>query len=174
MRVHTCIHTPHYTTLHHPGYYPTEQEVQDIKTEIRYSHYYQTGDNRLAVDLGEFVRLYVNHRPVFGISRKQFEECFEALGVEGGDHMTRVQFIKNLESLGERMGHAELAECVDALMGSDTEKDPLHFLTTNEEESDSDDDEREVMAAAKETLKVLPKQITEQVFAQDILGFDDY
>lgn len=55
------------------GYYPTEQEVEDIRTEIRYDHMEQVGKYKEQVDLEEFIKLYVNYRPVYGIAKDAFE-----------------------------------------------------------------------------------------------------
>lgn len=38
------------------GYYPTEQEVDDLINEVKYSEYVDTGKYVQDIDLGEFIR----------------------------------------------------------------------------------------------------------------------
>ena len=78
------------------GHYPTQQQVEDIRTEIRYKHLHQSSTIKDLVDLKEFIQralwllpclstrfacpaVYINHRPVFGLSKGSFEEAFSTL-----------------------------------------------------------------------------------------------
>ena len=61
------------------GFYPTEEQVRDIKTEVRYAHHGYSPAMRNLVDLEEFIRMYVNYRPVFGLQKEQFAEAFKLL-----------------------------------------------------------------------------------------------
>ena len=36
----------------------------------------------LYIDFEAFIRLYVNHRPVFGINKKNIENAFQAIGAD--------------------------------------------------------------------------------------------
>ena len=87
------------------GYYPTEQEVQNMKNEVKYSKYSTIGDrnnkgddkgdqnqekesNQLfadTVDMETFIRLFVNHRPVYGIGKNNIEDAFRALHDQSGN-----------------------------------------------------------------------------------------
>ena len=58
------------------GYYPTMQEVENMKSEVRYSRFAETGDNVESVDINTFIRLFVNHRPVYGIGKNNIQEAF--------------------------------------------------------------------------------------------------
>jgi cilia- and flagella-associated protein 251 len=51
------------------GYYPTQQEVDNMKDEVKFSNFAETGQHVNAVDLDTFIRLFVNHRPVYGIGK---------------------------------------------------------------------------------------------------------
>jgi WD40 repeat protein len=61
------------------GYYPTEQEVENMKDEVRFSNFTETGQYSNSIDLETFIRLFVNHRPVYGIGKNNIESAFEAL-----------------------------------------------------------------------------------------------
>ena len=43
------------------GYYPTEQEVQNMKDEVKFSNFVDTTMYVNSVDLETFIRLFVNH-----------------------------------------------------------------------------------------------------------------
>ena len=58
------------------GYYPTEQEVQNMKDEVKFSNFVDTTMYVNSVDLETFIRLFVNHRPVYGIGKNNIEEAF--------------------------------------------------------------------------------------------------
>ena len=66
------------------GYYPTEQEVQNMKDEIKFSVYSDQGDPTTSVDIDQFTRLFVNHRPVYGIGKNNIEDAFKALSGDSG------------------------------------------------------------------------------------------
>jgi WD40 repeat protein len=61
------------------GYYPTEMEIDNLQNEVRFANYEETGEYQTAVDLNEFIRLFVNHRPVYGINNEKIREAFEFL-----------------------------------------------------------------------------------------------
>jgi Ca2+-binding EF-hand superfamily protein len=61
------------------GYYPTQMEVTNMENEVQFSHFAETGQKADSVDLNTFIRLFVNHRPVYGIGKNNIEEAFKAL-----------------------------------------------------------------------------------------------
>ena len=61
------------------GYYPTEQEVQNMQDEVKFSIYADQGDPTTTVNMETFIRLFVNHRPVYGIGNNDIEDAFKAL-----------------------------------------------------------------------------------------------
>jgi WD40 repeat protein len=159
------------------GYYPTQQEVMDISNEIKFSHHKQISSFKDKVDLEEFIKLYVNYRPVFGLGNKQFRAAFQALkidgylgaGVDEGTvdedgveemvlpedelQLSSEDLMTKLTTRGEAMSLEEITETVKLLVGQDLPPgvDPRAWL--------------------KETLAAVysPNQ-----FAQDVLGFEDY
>jgi Ca2+-binding EF-hand superfamily protein len=61
------------------GYYPTQQEIVNMMNEVRFSSYTTMGEPNLWVDLPTFIKLFVNHRPVYGIGKNNIEDAFKAL-----------------------------------------------------------------------------------------------
>ena len=50
-----------------------------MKDEVKFSIFAETGQHVNAVDINTFIRLFVNHRPVYGIGKNNIEEAFTAL-----------------------------------------------------------------------------------------------
>ena len=87
------------------GYYPTQQEINNMMSEVRFSSYTESGQPNLRVDFETFIRLFVNHRPVYGIGKNNIEDAFKNLletdaetGLEG---LTRDQLLAELQNNGE-------------------------------------------------------------------------
>lgn len=58
------------------GFYPSEEEVMHMINEIRYKSFMVTGETQDYIGLDEFIRLYVNHRPVIPLERKAIRDAF--------------------------------------------------------------------------------------------------
>lgn len=80
------------------GYYPTEQEVQNMNDEVKFSVFSDLGLATTSVNLETFIRLFVNHRPVYGIGKNNIEDAFKALHSDGSaeNQLTRGKFDYNL------------------------------------------------------------------------------
>ena len=83
------------------GYYPTQQEIINMQNEVRFSSYTQRGEPNLHVDLHTFIKLFVNHRPVYGIGKNNIDEAFKAIlqdsdGDVGGDALIREELVSLL------------------------------------------------------------------------------
>lgn len=61
------------------GYYPTNQEVNNMKDEVKFSVFSDEGDPTTSVDMETFIKLFVNHRPVYGIGKNNIEDAFMSL-----------------------------------------------------------------------------------------------
>jgi len=143
------------------GFYPTEQEIDDMINELKFSNYVATGKYVTEIDLGEFIKLYVNHRPAFGLSPFDLHEGFTKLGTPGdeGFAIDRDRLLALLQNKGEHMTEGELAEYMSTLLG-------LGELGGSAETGTYD------ASNATELLKEhLPENITTDNFAAQVLGF---
>lgn len=63
------------------GFYPTQKEIENMQNEIRYSKYIEHYKETVSeLDLQMFLRLFVNHRPVYGISKNHISTALSILG----------------------------------------------------------------------------------------------
>ena len=102
------------------GYYPTEQEVKNIIDEVKYSAFTQLAVPTTHVNIDEFIRLFVNHRPVYGIGKINIEEAFAALVEATGStngKIARGDFTSLLNNEGEQMNTQELEKALLQLVG---------------------------------------------------------
>ena len=88
------------------GYYPTNQEITNMINEVRFSSYTTMGEPNLFVDLPTFIKLFVNHRPVYGIGKNNIDEAFKSILAEtdgdvGGDAIAREELIALLSGEGD-------------------------------------------------------------------------
>lgn len=51
------------------GYFPTNQEIENMKNEIKFSKHLETGEYVTELEINTFLKLYVNHKPVYGVSK---------------------------------------------------------------------------------------------------------
>lgn len=51
---------------------------------MRKSTFTDFGENTESVDMDTFIRLFVNHRPVYGIGKNNIEDAFKALSSDQG------------------------------------------------------------------------------------------
>lgn len=143
------------------GFYPTEQEVDDMINEVKFSNYVSTGKYVTEIDLGEFIKLYVNHRPAFGISPFDLHEAFSKLGKpsDEGFAVDRERLLSLLQNKGEHMTEGEMAEFMSTLLGNAD-------LGGSAETGTYD------ASNAGEFLRAhLPENITADNFAAQVLGF---
>ncbi|XP_047446748.1 cilia- and flagella-associated protein 251 isoform X2 [Mugil cephalus] len=144
------------------GYFPSEQEIENMQNEVKFSKYATSGKYVTEINLEEFIRLYVNHRPAFGMSCTELVQAFRILGEDDGTGHPVLQRHKLLELLqvrGEQMTEEEVAECFTTLLG----------LSEEEEEGDKSDmctggDPECLLECA------IPNEISLETFTHDILG----
>ena len=67
------------------GYYPTQQEIHNMQNEVRFSSITESGQPNLSVNFETFIKLFVNHRPVYGIGKNNIEDAFKALMEDSED-----------------------------------------------------------------------------------------
>ncbi|NXJ95248.1 CF251 protein, partial [Corythaixoides concolor] len=102
------------------GFYPSEEEIEEMINEVKFSKYADTGEQVTKINLGDFIKLYINHRPVFGLSMKKIQRAFQVLGydTENGDKVIdRGDLLLLLQCRGQRMREDELAQCLTTLLG---------------------------------------------------------
>ncbi|XP_078733250.1 cilia- and flagella-associated protein 251 isoform X1 [Lampetra fluviatilis] len=136
------------------GHYPTQQEIEQIINEVRFAHYAETGEFVTSLNLPEFLRLYLNHRPVEGPTLQSIRDALTTLGGLQDGHLDRSQLLHALLNTGERMTEGELAECFSSLMSL---KSPR--------QGDEAIESQEVLQMA------LPETVTPEGFTEQVLGF---
>jgi len=151
------------------GCFPSQQAVLALETEVYYANRRALSTHlRRCVDLEQFIRLYVNHRPVFGLDVSHFNQAFAALSTssssassssarddeeeeakdEAGDvMMTREELIHCLKNYGEKMSDEEIEQCFGTLLG--------------------------VKGGSTSTAtSALPERFSARYFLQEVLGFE--
>ncbi|XP_045891986.1 cilia- and flagella-associated protein 251 isoform X2 [Micropterus dolomieu] len=149
------------------AYYPTEQEVEDMHNEVKFSKYAETGKYVTDIDLEEFIKLYINHRPAFGISSDELALAFDVLGHRdstGQIVLQRHKLLELLQARGEHMTEEEVAECFTTLLGLTEEEE--------EEERGGKPSEHDICEDSEYSLEcVIPDEISMETFTGHILGF---
>ncbi|NWT96410.1 CF251 protein, partial [Urocynchramus pylzowi] len=143
------------------GFYPSEEEIEEMINEVKFSKYADTGEEVTKINLDDFIKLYINHRPAHGLSMKTIQRAFQVLGYDNktGDRVIdRGDFLSLLQCRGERMTEDELAECLTTLLGRRPRKEGSEL------------DSYDPTGAAALTEEEIPAEITAEIFVADILG----
>ena len=96
------------------GYYPTDQEVANMNSEVRFSVMAETGTPTTHIKLTDFIRLFVNHRPVYGIGKNNIEDAFRALTEKGQDKegppgtISKAELLNLLQTDGEEISKTDM------------------------------------------------------------------
>lgn len=109
------------------GFFPSEEEILNMTNEIKFSEYVVTNRYVTDVDLGTYIRLYINHRPAFGVTAEALEKAFASLN--GGQAVPTALLLQELQRRGEHMTQAELHKCLSLLVG-DAPVERLHEAFT--------------------------------------------
>jgi Ca2+-binding EF-hand superfamily protein len=96
------------------GHYPNNQEIEDMTNEVRFSNFAETGQYVEAFDLDTFIKLFVNHRPVYGIGKPHIEDAFKEFGDKT---MPTADLLTKLQKEGNMMNLEELQQCLFTLTG---------------------------------------------------------
>nr|XP_034188780.1 cilia- and flagella-associated protein 251-like isoform X1 [Osmia lignaria] len=162
------------------GYYPSNEEIEIFMGEISYRNYADTGQLVEEVTFEEFVKLYINHRPAFGISMHQLQEAFQIFSnphrrvslKEENPVMTRDRFVKIL--FGE--GPEGMQKDTDNLFGEPlTSHEAFIYLTFL---INSDEHLEDLFYRDKDTrtpsmeFTFLPERISYKDFITDIMGIE--
>lgn len=133
------------------GYYPSELDIGHLTYEVA-NMYGPKGQpleevdvDSILLDFAQFLRLYVNYRPVFGITRQDVECAFRTLGADAITYrMSRDEFFKLLSTMGESLHASEITAALTSLLGEGVR------------------------------VEMLEEYITARAFAENLLGFEDY
>ena len=106
------------------GYYPTNQEAQNMMNEVLYSkrHLGDKVEENLVLDT--FVKLFINHRPVYGLTHNLIKQMVTSLANREGKY-SREQFIKDMTTRGDKFTNEELKRYLGVLYG---EGEPSEIL----------------------------------------------
>uniref|UniRef100_A0A8B9DRG4 Cilia- and flagella-associated protein 251 n=1 Tax=Anser cygnoides TaxID=8845 RepID=A0A8B9DRG4_ANSCY len=103
------------------GFYPSEEEIEEMINEVKFSEYVDTGEQVTKINLGDFIKLYINHRPALGLSMKTIRRAFQVLGYdnENGDKVIdRGDLLLLLQCRGED----EIGRSLGLKLGMKSEK----------------------------------------------------
>lgn len=173
------------------GYYPTQKELENMQNEVRYSNLHQNRESEVGeeldltvndLELDTFVRLFINHRPVYGVTKGLIQKHLEVLGrvemeeekgspnavgsktnknAENGGKVSAKKFVELMQNYGEKMSVRDLKECLNILVGEGE---------MNEFANEKGDPDSMMM---KEVLSLLPEFIDQETMMKEILGFED-
>ena len=108
------------------GFYPTEEEIMNMVNEIKYDDFMSTGVMKENIGFEDFVKLYLNYRPVTAISNFHIEFAFDALRKKVKDNAQNSIAWEQIEKLisveGEAISKEDLTSCLAALMGDESQK----------------------------------------------------
>ncbi|KAM6943994.1 cilia- and flagella-associated protein 251 [Lycodopsis pacificus] len=148
------------------AYFPTEQEIKDMHNEVKFSKYAETGKYVTDIDLEEFIKLYVNHRPALGISSNELVQAFHILGHRddtGQAVLHKHELLKLLQTRGEHMTEEEVAECFTTLLCI-SEEEKEGEAGQGGEESDHDSHESDIGNSEYSLACAIPDEISMEIF----------
>uniref|UniRef100_A0A2K5EQL6 Cilia- and flagella-associated protein 251 n=1 Tax=Aotus nancymaae TaxID=37293 RepID=A0A2K5EQL6_AOTNA len=143
------------------GFYPSEEKIEDIFNEIKFGEYVDTGKLIDKINLPDFLRVYLNHRPPFGNTLSGIHKSFEVLGYtnsKGEKAIRREDFLRLLVTKGEHMTEEEMLDCFASLFGLNPKGWKSEPATSSVKGSEICLEEE------------LPDEITAEIFATEILG----
>jgi hypothetical protein len=97
------------------GYYPTRQEALNMVNEVLYSKKDLTFKLEETLVQDTFIKLFINHRPVYGLTSNLIKEKMKSLVDREGKY-TRDQFIADMTTKGDKFTHEELKMFLNTLL----------------------------------------------------------
>jgi hypothetical protein len=84
----------------------------------------ETGSETLYLGIEDFLKLFVNHRPVYGITRNMIEESIKAI-TKDKKSIKREEFVDSMTKEGEKINLPDLKTFIKVLMGDDNLEEAL-------------------------------------------------
>ncbi|GAB5366894.1 hypothetical protein AAMO2058_001183000 [Amorphochlora amoebiformis] len=129
------------------GFFPSESEIDDLTQEMAQTASIPKDDNDVAqVDFNDLVRLYVNHRPVFGLKREDIRLALRKI-MNNQESGKRDDLIDFLVQNGNKISRKDLTRYLIILRGADKN------------------------STLPELLDELPEVLSVDDVAEDLLGF---
>jgi len=155
------------------GYYPSEAQVSNMVNEVKYSKFTTTGEVLDSVDLPQFIQLYVNHRPIFGVDKPQVEEAFKVLSDAAANQTLNLDGVEGPGSgVGKGGPSFDFASTFNDMSTVDWAELKEKLLTAGE--SLSDDDLKVCLRALTGSDELPDGPLTAETFIDQVLGFEDY
>ena len=129
------------------GFYPSGREIDELVAEAKLVAQAAGREPADSLTFDEFLVMYVNHRPIIGVSKEQIAEAFADIGRSINDEsgsLSREALIRALNSFDEALGPDDLASCLRMLIG------------------------------IEDTDEAIPDRVDAKAFAEQVLGFQDY
>ncbi|KAL4701440.1 hypothetical protein H8959_015444 [Pygathrix nigripes] len=93
-------------------------------SKIKFGEYVDTGKLIDKINLPDFLKVYLNHKPPFGNTMSGIHKSFEVLGYtnsKGKKAIRREDFLRLLVTKGEHMTEEEMLDCFASLFGLNPE-----------------------------------------------------
>lgn len=105
------------------GYYPSEEDVKNIISEVRFKDFMVTGETEDFIRLDELIKLYINYRPALPLDKQLISAAFQTICGRLSDEQDTVDWETILHCLtneGEKVTMADLDAFLVALTGNDS------------------------------------------------------
>lgn len=115
------------------GYYPSENQVANLLSEIRYADFTSSGEVHEWLDLEGFIKLFVNHKPIAQVDIDHITQALNTVQKHNAKQApldsTDWQHLKQcLLQAGEKFSEQELKACLHALQTDTNQLDSAEFV----------------------------------------------
>lgn len=102
------------------GFYPTLRQIKNIYDEV----VHEKKESNTNLMLKDFVKLFVNHRPVYGLSSEDLHDAFMTLS-HGKNTISRQVFVEALTNYGEIFSEQDMLLYLSNLTGASELEDVI-------------------------------------------------
>jgi len=155
------------------GYFPSEQQVSNMVSEVKYAKFTTTGDVVDFIDLPQFVQLYVNHRPLYGVNKQEIEEAFKVLS-DAAASASLMMLVNDDNAGAGGEGLAALPAAAGYNDSSSVKWGELKQKLSTAGEQLSEEDLKVCLRALTGSDDLPVDEITAGSFIDQVLGFEDY